>query len=106
MLLGVLAHELAHHVFGDAGAPAEHRYAIELRADRWAAIALARLGIPSHDFERVIWSISSHYSGTPTGYPSRATRVTAIRNAFLETLYAQAYVRGQSAAYQRFGITG
>lgn len=48
LVLFVLAHELAHHVYGDVLAPMESAgvsRAAELRADRWAAGVMHRLGV-------------------------------------------------------------
>src|ERR1051326_6956485 len=82
LVVGVLAHELCHVAHGDAFAPSWERRAVELRADDFAGVALARLGIPPEAFASIVWRITKHHSTGPAGYPSRADRVLAVRGGF------------------------
>ncbi len=78
--IGVLAHELAHHFYGDAfAAQREDRIAGELRADYFAGVALARAGVAPFDLERVLVDISSCCG---LSHPSRGDRVRAIRTGY------------------------
>lgn len=95
VMIGVLAHEVGHHVEGDAliNAPWSKRDR-ELRADRYAGEALAVLGVPHDHFARVLWAISQHHSGgSPFEYPTPRDRIAAIDGAY------QATIRSMAAAY-------
>jgi hypothetical protein len=107
LLYGILAHELAHLVHDDANAPPHAKHFIELRADRDAGVAVARLGVDPSVFAEVIGELASHHSGGPYGYPSRYERIEAIRLGYdgvaLGLLQWQ-YQLGRLAALGTYGI--
>lgn len=78
--LGLMGHELAHHLAGDAihgGDP----HQMELRADWWAGWTLGRAGVSQEDFERVIFDLSS-IEDTGRSHPNRDRRSAAIREGY------------------------
>ncbi len=82
LVVGVLAHELAHIVYGHGLAHPSQKHEIELDADWFGGVACARLGISSEAFEEIIGRLSARHSQGPYGYPSAFERCTTIRNAF------------------------
>ncbi len=100
VMIGVLAHEVGHHVEGDAliNEPWSKRDR-ELRADGYAGEALALLGVPHVHFARVLAAISRHHSGgSPFAYPHARERIAAIDGAYQATIHSMA-----SAFYARQG---
>ncbi len=86
--LGVFAHELAHHVYGDAYCAGCDPHALELRADRVAGEVLARHGVSSHHFERILSSLSSR----PTqSHPGGLARSCAIRRGYDSVRYSNIF---------------
>ena len=75
--LGVMGHELGHHLHPCAA----HPHACELEADAVAAVVLARAGLRSMDFERVLIEIAPVASQT---HPRWDLRVRVIRSVFAE----------------------
>jgi Zn-dependent protease with chaperone function len=101
VMLGVLAHEVGHHVERDAliNEPWSKRDR-ELRADRYAGAALAALGVTQDHFARVLWAISRHHSGgSPFEYPHPRERIAAIDGAYHATLYSIASAYHASQGY-------
>lgn len=85
VMIGVLGHELIHHVYGDVNtlkAQPWLRRDCEARADEGAGIALALLGVTPDHFARVAYHITNRNSGE---YPSPGQRVAIIRSAFERT---------------------
>lgn len=108
-LIGVLAHELGHLVGGDAWAPWWVKRFIELRADWFAGVACARLGVSAEAFAVVIWRVAEHHgSRDPSRYPNRRDRVAAIREGYRwqlrQNFIAAQYGAGQLTALRRFGL--
>lgn len=106
LTLGILAHELAHLVYGDVFSPPYHRHTVELRADGFAAVALARLGVSPDAFSALMAQLASHHSQGPFGYPSRDERIEMIRASY-ECESAQlwaCYYAGQRDAFRHFGL--
>lgn len=60
VVLGVMAHELGHHVNGDARRLDRLPHDKELIADFLAGFALARAGVSAEDFGRVLYEISGY----------------------------------------------
>jgi hypothetical protein len=81
VILGVMAHELGHHVFGHAADSRRDSHVAELDADRVAGVVLARAGVSTGDFERVLADLGE--CGT-TSHPGAALRVAAIRAGYLD----------------------
>jgi hypothetical protein len=88
VLIGVLAHELAHHHYNhahelrrvvDTRWETRTRHRFELEADRAAGAALARLGLGADEFARVLALLSQR--GSPT-HPMGPARVQAIREGY------------------------
>lgn len=94
VVAGVLAHELAHHQYGDALCYNCNRRRQELRADYEAGRALAKMGVHSRDFEVVVaeLNVESHL------YPSSYCRSDAIRRGFNEVLAEVERARRRSSA--------
>ncbi len=82
--LGVFAHELGHHVFGDAYCAGCDPHLLELRADRVAGEVLAHQGVASHHFERILTSLSSRQTYT---HPGGVARSYAIRRGYHSARY-------------------
>ncbi len=78
--LGLMGHELAHHLAGDA-LRAGDPHQMELQADWWAGWTLRRAGVSQEDFERVIFDLSS-IEDVGRSHPNRARRVAAIRDGY------------------------
>jgi hypothetical protein len=108
LLVGILAHELAHLVYGDVHAPPWDKRAIELRADQFAGMALARLGVSPDAFSTVIGQLSTHYSDDPTAYPDGADRIDAIESGYYGEVQHQfltvQYQAGRLAALRYYGL--
>jgi hypothetical protein len=82
IILGVMGHEVGHHVHRDIFATDQSvpaRYARELAADRTAGFLLGRARIPADDFARVLDTLSSR--GSATHPPGEARRV-AIQEGY------------------------
>lgn len=79
LVLGVAAHELAHHLNGHAKVPGNNHQQ-ELEADWFAGLVLRRAGVPSDDFERVIHDLAGCFA-SPT-HPAGPDRVAAIRAGY------------------------
>jgi hypothetical protein len=88
VLIGVLAHELAHHSYNhshelrrvvDTRWETWTRHRLELEADRAAGAALARLRLGADEFARVLALLSQR--GSPT-HPMGPARVQAIREGY------------------------
>jgi hypothetical protein len=77
-VLGVVAHELVHHHFGDARAAGD-RHQNELRADYWAGAVLAAAGVDPSVFASVLREISPF--ATPT-HPAWSGRIAAMSDGF------------------------
>lgn len=106
MVIGILGHELGHLVHFDVWAPPWAKRSIELRADWFAGIACARLGVSAEGFAAIIWRIADRHSSGPTSYPDRNARVRAIRAGFEQERHHQlvtAHYWGQLAALEQFG---
>jgi len=88
VLVGVLAHELAHHAYQHARDLRDvvttqwemwTRHGFELDADRAAGAALARLELGANEFARVLTHLSRRASAT---HPLGRDRVEAIREGY------------------------
>ena len=77
--LGILAHELGHHVAGHTAVPHKDSHAQELEADKFAGYALALLG--GNEEQALLWTqiLSDKPSRT---HPERARRVAAAREGW------------------------
>lgn len=82
--LGVFAHELGHHVYGDAYCYGCDPHVMELRADRVAGEVLAHAGVASHHFERILASLSVRPTAT---HPGGVARTYAIRRGYEAVQY-------------------
>lgn len=96
IVLGVLAHELAHHIHGDAFASGWERIDRELRADYIAGRVLAKVGVASVDLEQVLIEMSSSCS---ISHPSGPDRVLAIQAGYADgtAIDSQSYSMGIDA---------
>lgn len=86
VVLGVLAHEMAHHVAGDALSAALHPHAKELRADYLAGQVLAAEGVSANQFACVIHDIAR--VGTRT-HPAGAVRAQTIGAGYQAQMWHQ-----------------
>jgi len=87
VVLGILAHELVHHSYGDAYAPLWDRDWRELRADQLAGAVLAVAGAAPEDFARVIHEITTCCDPS---YPLGSERREAIQAGYDEILASNA----------------
>ncbi|MDW3098629.1 MAG: hypothetical protein R8J41_11075 [Alphaproteobacteria bacterium] len=66
--LGIMAHEIGHHVASHLIARGASRHAVELEADRFAGFALARLGagiVEAQEMFRADWPASRTHPASP-----------------------------------------
>ncbi len=77
-IMGVFAHEIAHHILQHAFKK-QNRHQQELEADFMAGEALAALQVPANDFQRILGNLSQH--GSPT-HPAGIFRKQYIANGF------------------------
>lgn len=77
--VGILAHEVGHHLAAHTYVSGASNHARELEADRFAGMALGRLGA-TIDQARA-WAIGLSEAGSKT-HPPRADRLVAIREGW------------------------
>ena len=79
VLVGIMGHELAHHVKRHAVRTDLHPHVQELDADGLAGHILATVGVQPHHFENVIAEISQRPTAS---HPGAFQRVAAIRRGW------------------------
>lgn len=79
--LGIFAHEVGHHM--DANAPAtdwmEPRWGSELRADAWAACALAKAGSKGNEVKAALQALAAYPSSS---HPVWSERAAALQKGY------------------------
>lgn len=83
LLLGLMAHELAHQQLKHASDTLAHPHGEELDADEWAGTVLARAGVSSHHLERLLSRRGDVPSPT---HPVASRRVSRIQWAYRKAL--------------------
>jgi hypothetical protein len=81
VLLAVMVHEMAHHVFGDALQYGQYPHVLELRADYHAGFVLGRFELTVEDFERALMHMSPCETDTHPAWPDR---VATLRRGYRE----------------------
>lgn len=85
MRLSILAHEIAHHIHGDALASgsASERREMESQADRYSGFILQQLGASLDDVQAAIKAISAE-QGTSI-HPPKSVRLAAVTNGWVSS---------------------
>ncbi len=78
VVVGLVAHELGHWVYGDTYDFATHSWRKEYRADAWAAKVLAALGIPASHFRCVIEVLDPNGGRSHPPGPYRAEHIRVV----------------------------
>jgi hypothetical protein len=79
LLLGLMAHELAHYTLRHASFPHRHAHEKELEADAFAGVVLARAFVSTEQFESVLGDFVRE--ATPT-HPAFWLRLQRVRTAY------------------------